>query len=132
MLYRELAATPLNLLCMRPIMRALIAEDTKIFTDDAAWYKRIGKEFLAHESVCHSRDEYVRGEIHTNTIENYFSILKRGLSGVYQHVSEQHLRRYIGEFDFRYNNREITDGERANVALRGIAGKRLRYTKSLL
>ena len=66
---------------------------------------------------------------HTNTIEGYFSILKRGINGVYQHVSQQHLKRYLGEFDFRYNERKITDEERAVIALKGIEGKRLTYRR---
>ena len=72
-------------------------------------------------------DEYVRGDVHTNTIENYFSIMKRGLTGVYQHVSAQYIKRYLGEFDFRYNHRDLTDGERTVAALRGIESKRLTY-----
>ena len=77
----------------------------------------------------HSIHEYVRGDDHTNTIEGYFSIMKRGINGVYQHVSATHLKRYLGEFDFRYNNRDIDDFERADKALQGIAGKRLTYRR---
>ena len=77
--------------------------------------------------VKHSLGEYVRGPIHTNTIEGYFSILKRGLVGTFHHVGPRHLKRYIGEFDFRYNNRDISDQERADIALKGIDGKRLLY-----
>lgn len=90
------------------------------------------KEFDNHSVVCHSRGEYVRGPIYTNTIENYFSILKRGLVGVYQHVGPQHLKRYIGEFDFRYKFRKITDEDRREIALQGIEGKRLMYRDSSL
>jgi hypothetical protein len=93
-------------------------------------YKDLDKEFDKHSTVCHSQNEYVRGPIYTNTIENYFSILKRGLVGVYQHVGSQHLKRYIGEFDFRYNFRKISDAERRDVALKGIEGKRLTYMDS--
>jgi hypothetical protein len=99
-------------------------------TDDAEWYVRTGEEFASHESVNHWRNEYVRGDVYTNTAENYFSILKRGIYGVYQHVSEAHLHRYLAEFDFRYSNRAklgVSDGERAAKALRGIRGKRLTY-----
>lgn len=113
---------------LRPIMEKQIAEDTHIVTDEMATYTVSCDNFLSHESVKHSKGEYVRGEIHTNTIENYFSILKRGLTGVYQHVSKNHLRRYIGEFDFRYNHRDVSDSERAAIVLRGIEGKRLMYT----
>ena len=83
-----------------------------------------------HHSVNHSINEYVRGDIHTNTVEGYFSIMKRGIVGVYHHVSSQHLKRYLAEFDFRYNNRMalgINDGERTANALKGIEGKRLTY-----
>jgi len=112
---------------LKPIIREQIEKDTHIVTDDMGAYKGLDKEFDNHSVVCHSQNEYVRGPIYTNTIENYFSILKRGLVGVYQHVGPQHLKRYIGEFDFRYNFREITDAERRDVALQGIEGKRLTY-----
>lgn len=114
---------------LRPIITQQVAKDTVIATDDAKFYRKLRDEF-EHHSVNHSVHEYVRGAIHTNTIENYFSILKRGLSGVYQHVGEGHLKRYVGEFDFRYNHRGISDEERTALALRGIAGKRLLYTRS--
>jgi len=74
-----------------------------VFTDDMGSYQGSDRHFISHCVVSHSKGEYVRGEIHTNTIENYFSILKRGLVGTYQHVGANHLRRYTGEFDFRYN-----------------------------
>ncbi len=115
---------------LRPIMKRQIAEETAIVTDDARYYGFAGRMFGVHFVVNHSEKEYVRGPIHTNTIENYFSILKRGLTGVYQHVSAQHLRRYVGEFDFRYNSRELTDAERVCLALAGIGGKRLVYRDS--
>jgi ISXO2 transposase-like protein len=85
----------------------------------------------AHETVKHKEGEYVRGGvIHTNTVEGYYSIFKRGMHGVYQHCSEKHLHRYLAEFDFRYSNRValgIDDSARANNALKGIVGKRLTY-----
>ena len=83
-----------------------------------------------HDSVNHSIGEYVRGDVHTNTIEGYFSILKRGINGVYHHVSPHHLKRYLAEFDFRYNKRAalgITDEARGDQLVRGIIGKRLMY-----
>jgi len=99
-----------------------------LMTDDAAMYKTIGREFAGHGSVNHSIEEYVRGTFwHTNTIEGYFSILKRGITGVYQHVSQHHLKRYLGEFDFRYNGRKISNAARTEAALKGIVGKRLYY-----
>ncbi len=113
---------------LKPILKAHVAQDTCVMTDEFGGYKGIGDHFVEHGQVVHSRKEYVRGKIHTNTIENYFSIVKRGLVGTFHHVGPQHLKRYIGEFDFRYNNRKITDSERTVVALKGIAGKRLMYT----
>ena len=103
---------------------------SRLETDESTVYTKIGEEFAGHGVVNHSIKEYVRGGFwHTNTVENYFSILKRGINGVYQHVSQKHLKRYIGEFDFRYNERGITDAERAAIALKGITGKRLTYRR---
>jgi transposase-like protein len=105
-------------------------------TDEAHHYKRPGKEFAAHYSVNHAAKEYVRRdapEIHTNTIEGFFGIFKRGMKGVYQHCGQQHLQRYITEFDFRYTNRIGTgfnDDQRAAELLKGIFGKRLTYRRT--
>jgi hypothetical protein len=99
-------------------------------TDEHRAYKSIGPEFASHETVAHSKEEYVRGEIHTNTVEGYYSIFKRGMRGVYQHCSEKHLHRYLAEFDFRYSNRAalgVGDTERSDRAIKGAAGKRLTY-----
>ncbi len=115
---------------LRPMMTAQIDRKSYLMTDDAKVYKSIGREYAGHGSVNHSAEEYVRGTYwHTNTIEGYFSILKRGITGVYQHVSQEHLKRYLGEFDFRYNERHVTDGERTEAALKGIEGKRLTYRR---
>ena len=99
-------------------------------TDEAKVYNKLGQAFAGHGTVNHSIGEYVRGDAHTNTAENYFSIFKRGITGVYHHVSQQHLKRYLAEFDFRHNERSalgIEDQERTERALRGIVGKRLVY-----
>jgi transposase-like protein len=112
---------------LKPILLANVSDQSSLMTDEYAAYKAIGKEFASHESVAHSKDEYVRGLAHTNSIEGFFSIFKRGMKGVYQHCGEQHLKRYLCEFDFRYSERHLTDTERANVALAGIVGKRLTY-----
>lgn len=114
---------------LKPIMRAQIEKDTHIMTDDFKSYKGLSKDFAKHDAVNHSLKEYARGAIHVNSCENYFSILKRGLTGVYQHCGSQHLRRYVGEFDFRYNSRDKNDFERADLALKGIKGKRLMYQR---
>lgn len=115
---------------LKPIIRDQVYNDTHLMTDEFKTYETIGKEYLSHGVVKHGKGEYVRGQIHTNTIECYFSILKRGLVGTFHHVGPQHLKRYIGEFDFRWNNREVTDMERTENALRGISGKRLMYRDS--
>jgi hypothetical protein len=110
-----------------------IAKDTHFRTDESGVYWKIGEEFASHTTVIHSIGEYVRGDAHTNTIEGYFSILKRGIYGVYHHVSQQHLKRYLAEFDFRYNQRialGVDDIGRTTRALRGIVGKRLTYRQS--
>jgi hypothetical protein len=99
-------------------------------TDEAPMYTRTGKWFNDHQTVNHSVKEYVRDDAYTNTLEGYFSILKRGIYGVYQHVSEAHLKRYLAEFDFRYSYRIKTgynDMLRMDRALAGIVGKRLMY-----
>jgi ISXO2-like transposase domain len=89
---------------------------------------------MKHSLVNHTTDEYVRYEegfcVTTNTIEGYFSLLKRGINGVYHQVGRKHLHRYLAEFDFRYNNRKVTDGERAQLALKGFEGKRLTYHRA--
>lgn len=113
-----------------PIIAKGIEPDTALMTDEASQYKTIGKQFQSHEVVRHSLEEYVRGDVHTNTIEGAFSIFKRGMKGVYQHCSEKHLHRYLSEFDFRYNHRQaqgIDDVSRTGKAIEGIVGKRLTY-----
>lgn len=115
---------------LRPILVAQLDAKTYLMTDDAGQYRNMPKDFPAHQTVNHSIDEYVRGEAHTNTIEGYFSILKRGIVGTFHHVSQQHLKRYLAEFDFRYNSRTalgVNDDQRADRALKGIVGKRLKY-----
>lgn len=107
--------------------------DSILMTDDATYYRGVGKRFDMHGKVNHKRGEYARGPITTNTVEGFFSIFKRGMKGIYQHCSEQHLARYLAEFDFRYNNRTalgVTDKERAENALKGITGKRLTYRRA--
>lgn len=113
-----------------PIVNANIAKEARIMTDDAATYYHKLDGFAGHEAVSHSSGEYVRGDAHTNTVENYFSIFKRGMKGVYQHCDEKHLHRYLAEYDFRYNNRiglGVDDSARAAKAVKGVVGKRLTY-----
>ncbi len=116
-----------------PILRENVAREAKLMTDQAHWYKSIGREFASHDAVQHNIGEYVslaNPEIHTNTIENFFSVFKRGMKGTYQHCGHNHLNRYLAECDFRYNNRsalEVSDEERANLLLTAVVGKRLTY-----
>ena len=122
-----------NASTLKPILKEQINQDAHLMTDDGLWYRPIGRLFAKHEVVKHSQDEYVRGNVHTNTVEGFFSIFKRGIYGVYQHVSPFHLHRYTTEFDFRYNHRAklgFDDSEREAQALKGISGKRLTYRRT--
>lgn len=115
---------------LRPIMNEQLKRGTVLMTDEGASSKAAGSTFSRHETVNHRAGEYVRGEAHTNTIESYFAILKRGIIGTYHGVSSHHLKRYLAEFDFRYNEREalgVNDAERATRAVTGAKGKRLTY-----
>jgi len=129
------------------ILRTQVDRKSVLHTDEAKYYKTVGKEFTDHQSVNHSAEEYARPHVafrdgkfttetvHTNTLEGYYSVFKRGMIGVYQHCSEQHLKRYVAEFDFRYNNRAATgvdDGERAGKAIKGADGKRLTYRQPVI
>lgn len=118
---------------LRPILIAQIDRKSFLMTDDAGQYRDLRWSFAKHETVSHTIGEYVRGEAHSNTVENYFSIFKRGITGTYHHISQQHLKRYLAEFDFRYNERlslEITDAERARKAVSGVVGKRVTYQQT--
>jgi transposase-like protein len=113
-----------------PVIRANIARESALMTDEGTYYREVGREFARHETVNHREDEYVRGDAYVNTAENFFSIFKRGMRGVYQHCGEKHLHRYLAEFDFRYSNRVslgINDESRTRRTLKGIVGKRLTY-----
>lgn len=115
------------------IASANISHEARLFTDESALYRRMGRTLAEHQTVHHSTNEYVRGEVHTNSIEGFFSIFKRGMRGVYQHCSEKHLHRYLAEFDFRYNHREAVgfdDTARLGKAITGVVGKRLTYRRT--
>jgi len=112
---------------VRPLIVTSASRKSHFRTDESGIYWKVGEEFKTHETVVHSADEYVRGDAHVNTAEGYFAILKRGIYGNFHHISEAHLHRYLAEFDFRYNRRNISDAERANDLLRGAKGKRLLY-----
>jgi hypothetical protein len=118
---------------LRKVLVTQVDRKSALMTDDSHLYKPVGKEFASHESVNHSEEEYVRGLAHTNTIEGYFSIFKRGMTGIYQHCGEHHLKRYLTEFDFRYSNRAslgTDDAQRAAIAIKGIEGRRLTYRRT--
>ena len=117
---------------LRPIIVKQVDRKSTLMTDEHGGYLHVGKEFARHEKVDHGAKEYVRGDAYSNTAEGYFAILKRGIIGVYHHVSEAHLKRYLAEFDFRYNYRsslKISDKERADKLLEGARGKRLTYRR---
>lgn len=121
---------------IRPILVSNIRREAQLMTDQAHVYSSIGREFSAHNRVDHSKGEYVNltdRTIHTNTIESYFSVFKRGMRGIYQHCGKKHLHRYLAEFDFRYSNRialGVNDTDRAAIALKGMEGKRLTYRRT--
>ena len=115
------------------VVRENVAREARLMTDEAMHYRAVGTEFAGHGRVHHALGEYVDpsdSTVHTQTVEGYFSIFKRGMRGIYQHCAEKHLHRYLAEFDFRYNGRAVLgigDRERAEQALIGIKGKRLTY-----
>ena len=120
---------------VRPVIAANVDKTTVIMTDESPVYTGTRKGFASHHTVNHSANEYVRlgSYVHVNTAENFFSIVKRGITGTYRSVSEAHLHRYLAEFDFRYNNRSklgCEDAERAERALAGVVGKRLTYRRT--
>ena len=130
---RSMVVDNLRLATLGPILEANISREARFMTDEATHYRYIGHNFSDHASVNHGRGEYVSKmdrTVHTNTIEGYFSIFKRGMKGVYQHAAKRHLHRYLAEFDFRYSNRValgIGDVARADILLAGVVGKRLTY-----
>ena len=118
-----------------PILKENISKEATIYTDEAGQYQNLSKDFAAHDFVRHASGEYGRGDVHTNTIEGYFSIFKRGMRGVYQHCTKTHLHRYAAEFEFCYNNRVangVDDAQRAAALITSTCGKRLLYADSSL
>ena len=96
-----------------------------LITDDLAGYRKPGRQYASHRTVNHSAKEYVRGDVHTNTVEGYFSLFKRGVNGVFHHFGHQYMDQYLSEFDFRYNTRHMTDGQRTVAGISQVGGKRL-------
>lgn len=130
---RSMVVDNLKLSTLLPIINANVSREARVMTDTAGQYDALHKSYPAHGSVNHTIGEYVRADdrtIHTNTVEGFFSIFKRGMKGVYQHCGHNHLNRYLAEFDFRYNNRValgVDDAQRAERLLMGVMGKRLTY-----
>ena len=115
---------------LKAAMKDCIVPTAQIMTDESPSYSFAQSEFAGHESVNHGAGEYVRGDAHVNTSESVHALLKRGIIGTYHHVSKFHLHRYLSEFDFRFNNRKVEDGERTVQAIKGFEGKRLMYRDS--
>jgi len=114
-------------------MAAYVHHTANLMTDETSVYNTAGQHLASHEKVNHSKKEYVRGNVHTNTVESFFSVFKRGLVGTFHHVGERHMHRYVSEFDFRYSNRAalgVTDSQRADELLKAVAGKRLTYRRT--
>ncbi|HSR66315.1 MAG TPA: IS1595 family transposase [Acidobacteriota bacterium] len=111
------------------VLEELADPSAHLMTDELGSYIKPGRGFAAHSTVRHSAGEYARGEVHVNTAESYFALLKRGIAGAFHHVSRKHLHRYLAEFDFRWNHRKLDDFQRALAALLRTPGKRLMYQK---
>jgi transposase-like protein len=112
---------------LKGIIRRNVEGEAHIMTDEMASYTGLDKEFASHETVVHSREEYVRGIVHVNFAESYFSLLKRGIIGTFHHISAKHMQRYLEELDFRWNRRDVKDAERMQSAIAGAEGVRLYY-----
>lgn len=114
-------------LTLKDMVRLHVDKSARVFTDSLNAYKGLSDDFLAHEIVNHDQEEYVRGEVYTNSVEGFFSILKRGIYGIYHQVSPKHLQRYCDEFSLRYNTRKIADDERFELSVRNADKRRLTY-----
>ena len=125
---RSIVVNAVNAKTLRVVLEANVSKDANLMTDEHAGYTKLGREFASHGVTSHSKGQYVDGNNHSNTVESSFSLLKRGLIGTFHHVGEQHLQRYVTEFDFRWNNRKVTDRERSDALLGMVGGKRLRYS----
>lgn len=130
---RSVVMGKINSISIGRVVASNVAREARLMTDQSPVYNDIGQEMASHETVNHSKDEYVRGDAYTNNAEGYFSIFKKGMRGIYQHCAEKHLHRYLAEFDFRYNHRVALgtdDVRRALEAMQGAKGKRLTYRDS--
>jgi hypothetical protein len=117
---------------LKAVINTQVSRTAHLMTDESRLYTLTGRGYYKHSTVNHAKEEYARGEVTTNTVESSFSLLKRGIVGTFHSVSEKHLQRYCNEFDFRWNTRQsqgFNDSDRANIALKGIAGKRVTYRR---
>lgn len=131
---RSFKVDRVNAATLKPYLEQHVAADTNLMTDEASAYTKLGRHFASHGIVQHGKGEYARGHVNTNSAESSFALLKRGLRGVFHHVAERHLQRYVTEFDFRWNYRVkngYEDRDRAAALLSQIGGKRLTYRKPL-
>jgi transposase-like protein len=129
---RSFHVANVNAITLGPILKAQISASARLMTDEAGYYKKVGKHFSDHGTTNHAKGEYARGIVHSNSAESSFALLKRGITGTFHAVSEKHLQRYCDEFDFRWNYRQsqgFSDIARANAAMKGITGKRLTYRR---
>lgn len=124
---RTKVVTNVSTKTLREAVHEHVSRDAKLMTDELPLYRRIGKRYVEHKTVKHSAHEYVRGDVHVNTAESFFALLKRGLHGIYHSVSKKHLHRYMAHAEFLYNNRDLEDGERAVAVIKAAEGKRLMY-----
>ena len=117
---------------LKVALREQVQHDARLFTDESSAYTKLGREYEGgHQTVNHGRREYARGEVHTNTIEGAFSLIKRGVYGTFHSVSKKHLPKYLSEFEYRYNTRHMDDGERVAAAIKRSEGKRLTYAQQV-
>lgn len=116
---------------LRDAVRENVVGEARVMTDEFNCYARLPRDGYAHETVCHSAGEYARGDVHTNTVEGFFAILKRGINGTFHAVSRKHLHRYLSEFEFRYNTRWFDDGHRTALAIQAADGRRLTYQRQI-
>jgi len=128
---RSFVVSHVSATTLKNVLLENVHSSSHLMTDEHDGYRIFGKQFASHQTVTHAKYEYARGDVTTNTVEAFFGLLKRGINGVYHHVSREHLHRYLAEFDFRYNHRKIDDHERTISAIAGFEGKRLTYRDSL-
>lgn len=124
---RTIIVNSVNSKTLTAILDANVCKSAHLMTDEFRGYQPAGRAYASHGVTKHTKKQYAVGNVHSNTVESSFSLLKRGLIGTFHHVGEQHLQRYATEFDFRWNHRKITDRERSDMLLTGIGGKRLQY-----